>query len=106
MPGNAFQEALIRKIAAQIEEAEREAVEKENVLNKAGMEDAEDDGYRKGFNAAKEKAKGIALIYGLQMVCGHDHDECQKKSASLIADRISQMSPEDDTTVGSMEPEK
>ncbi len=95
MVGNA-----IPIITAQIEEAEREAEKKADILNKEGFNDALDEGFRKGFSAgfndgftsAKERAKGIA--------------ERSKHSAGItamgpmtacdvIADRISAMTPED-----------
>ncbi len=57
-------------IAAQISEAEREA-------------------YKEGWNAAREKAKGIAE----NIDCEADWGCCME--GNTIADRISQMSPEE-----------
>ncbi len=94
-----------KMIAAQISEAEREAHKRAGVDLANLCKEAIEEGKEIGFNAAREKAKGI-----LDKQTSYCADHCESGEAcdciDKAADRISQMSPTDDTTAGSMEPEK
>ncbi len=101
------QHKAIAKIAAQIEEAERETLKLAmknwkpvapilDLEREKGYKEGFSAGFNDGFKSAKEKAKGIALN------CADEY--CLIDEHKHIADRIGKMSPTDESTL--MEPEK
>ncbi len=78
---------LCELIAAQIEEAEREAVGKEEKEHIQGMLREQEASYKEGFRAAKEKAKGIAMDFPYS-------DQNSGYEIKGVADLIGKMEPD------------
>ena len=88
-----FEKDLIQRIAAQIESAEREAVDQ---FNRYGyrIESNPDKAFKDGWNAAKEKARGIAEKCDVEEWSdGGKTCSVFDMSNKYIADRIAKMEP-------------
>ncbi len=80
-------------IQAEIEEAEREAIERIMVderREQARLINERDNAYFKGFAAARETAKGIAKVHPCAIGTGSEVCNCDLE----IAERIASMTPD------------
>ncbi len=83
---------LLEFIAAQIEEAEREAVR--TSVNTFSLTKQEvDKCYAEGYRAARDKAKGIAEEHGKRIRFESSHEEGFHDGADTIAQCIGELEP-------------
>ncbi len=82
-----YREKMVKTIAAQIEEADKEGYERARVdLGAIHVAKWKNEDYAEGFRAAREKAKGIILETRLNPL--------QQPIVDYVAQRIAEMEPE------------